>query len=424
MTDLDRNSKADTVFLSKRGDGGSDDLSLDISQERTDITFAGTYVHESPSARAAITYPRELSVTFAAQTGDAGILLNHGNAAGTSYTYRMRVNAGALECMENGTLRVSVALPSLILGGAQDYVAHWSTFAIGTSVRSEVMVHCVDTGVFAHGFATHAAPTTNASWDLTIGGYGAGVSAYDVDAIDSVRISQRFHSLTEGREDWITQSTKPTITARLRNPTLPVDTDTLIGLEGGFAGPAYLWAGAASRDNDRRLVGSVINLRPPAQFAISTASYVATPQRFRHLPGSVYVQTREHTWYRPVPPGCNRVWARAHVRLYTLSDPIDVGFRCYTLPGFPYAKEPKQVQAQHFGSTVFLNTSHSTNDGAWVDLGSVVVQPDENGCVLFALAHVLDIGDPNVDDMHVSLRAMQVTPYYEPSDADGFDASP
>ncbi len=422
MTDLDRNSKADTVFLAKRADGGSADLEIDLSQERTDITYVATYLHESPSARTAITYPRELSILFWAETGDAGILINHGNVAGTSYTYRMRINTGALECMENGSLRVSVALPSLSLGGSRRYLAHWSTFAIGSDVRSEVMVYCLDTDAAAHGFATHAATTTNVAWDLTIGGYGAGVSAYDVDLIDIVRIGQRFHSLTEAREDWINESTKPSVQGRLRDPTLPIE--PRVADEGEFAGPCYLWSGAASRDNDRRLVGPVINLRPPAQFTVSTASYSDTPQAFRDLGSTGYKLGRSLLWYRPIPPGCNRVQARVHVRLFSLSDPVDLGFRFYSFENFPFAGEPKAPLASYFGDTVFLNTTHSVHSGQWVDLGSLAVKRDEWGCAVLALAHSFDLDDSNVDDMRFAVRAVQVTPYYEPSDAGGLDASP
>lgn len=424
MTDLDRNSKADTVFLGKRLDGGADDMAVDISQERIDLDYLGTYLEETASARTAITTPRELSMLFSAVSGDSGILLNHGNVAGTSYTYRMRVNAGALECMENGSLRVSVALPSLVLGGDQDYVAHWSTFPLGSQVRSEVMVICLDTGVAAHGFATHAAPTTDATWNLTVSGYGAGVSGYDIDKIDAVRIGQRFHSTTEGYNDWVAESTKPTIAARLRGPTLPLTPATRIADEGAFAGPGYLWPGAASRDDDRRLIGPVINLRAPAQFTISTGAYSSAPQRFRDLGASGYKLTREHTWYRPLPPTCNRVYARAFVRLFSLSDPVDLGFRFYSFANFPWAGEPKGVQASYFGSTVFLNTTHSVHGGQWVDLGSVAVKPDDWGYVPLALAHSFDLDDSNVADMRFAVRAVQVAPYYLPAEDGGLDTAP
>lgn len=435
MTDLDRNSKADTVFLAIKGGGGIPALAVDLSQERTDLTNNTTYLQEASSVRTAVTYPRELSVCFTKKTGDAGILVNHGNSAGSSYTYRMRISGNDLDCYENGNLVVSVPLPG-VAGSDRRFMAHWSSrpdLLNPGQVRSELTVYNFATSAWDHAFATHTACTTNTAWDFNVGGYGAGTLAYDVADIDTVRVGTRFHSQVEAREDWVSESTKPSIDGVLRSAILPIDTGSDVGTSGDFAGPAYLWSGASTRAADKRLMSPVLNMRPLDQYAIEQADYVGDPteQGFKAPPGApTYRWTRGCVWRRIVPPGCNRVHARAFIRTWTIGDgPCEMLFRMYSVGNHHIGGVAPGALIPYHGATGSRQVDDASDGGGWVDLGVLPVARDSADPELstFMLAHSFDDGavSSDVDETRFAVFAVTIEPFYQAGDAaDGFPLTP
>lgn len=425
-TILDRNSKADTMFLGLKADGGPADMAVDQSQERTDLTDNTTYLQETSSARLAITYPRELSVCFTKKTGDAGILVNHGTSNGVSWTYRMRVSGNDLDCSENGVLRVSVTLPG-VAGTDRRFLAHWSTrqdLFDPTKVRSELSVYNFTTGVWAHAFATHSAATTNVAWDFNVGGYGAGTLAYDVGDMDTVRVGKRFHSQAEAHEDWVAESTKPDLLGRVRDAALPIAAD--IGIEGEFAGPAYLWAGATARDVDRRLVSPLVNVRLPSEFVIAKADYLDSGSRrlYRTAPGDPqFYLAAQHWWYVPVPPHMNKARVRIFVRMFTVDEgPCSMIFKAVSWANFPFAGEPAKTPVIYRTGGTFLSEDHASGGGEWVELGDLHLARDEFGCTSICIAHSFEFGVDSeaADDTRFAVLAVTVEPYYLPNDP-GFD---
>lgn len=418
MTSLNRNSKADTVLLCDRTDGLSA-LATDQSQYRTDLTNNTTYLSEAASARTAITYPREISGYFEADSNDVGIIVNHGNAAGTSYTYRVRVNSGVLEVAENGILRASVALPN-VAPVDRAYCFQWSTRAEGTSVRTELTV-CDITGggVFAHAYGLHAAGTTNAAWDLTISGYGAGVSGHDITKIWAVRIGQRFHSQAELKEDWFSESTPPTLEATLRDAPLPFNRDTALGDESAFAGPVYLWGGATVRQCDRRLISPLANMRI-ADRGVALLDNTFTPaQRYLRAWGDNRLRFCGQTIaYRPVSPKTNRIRARLQCVVWSAGGtPCDLQFSLYSVAGFDWEGEAKQKRVYYYTPMVTATLDHGGIGavGEWVDLGDTRIAVDDWGCSLFmlAVAFDLDSGSVAADDTRLMLQALTIEPYYQ-----------
>ena len=165
-TSIDRNSKPDTVFLCLPAGGGAAALVVDGSQSRTNLTNNTTYVSEANSARTALSSPRELTVVVEIASGQSGVLLFHGNAGG--YSYRIRINAGAVEVAENGILLLSVAPPGLAVG-AQEYAILWAQHADGASVRSELAVVNTATSEWAHAQGTHTGFAPSAADSFIIG---------------------------------------------------------------------------------------------------------------------------------------------------------------------------------------------------------------------------------------------------------------
>lgn len=432
MTTLNRNSKADTVFLGLKGDGGPDDMAVDISQERTDLDYQTTYLREDSSARTAITTPREISLLFVAKTGDSGILINHGTNDGASYTFRIDITGGALRCLENGSVRCQVNLPGLA-GSDREFVAQWSTRPEGSQVRSELIIINDTIGTLAFSFATHAVCTTSTSWNLQVAGYGNGASsAYDIGDINGVRIGKRAHSMPEAIEDWRAESTKPTLTATTRDAVLPIDADTDIAAVGGFAGPAYLFGGAAARDADRRLVSPLVNVRAPAEFNIAKADHTDGSRKwFRPTPDDpAFYLSAQHFHYVPVPPNVSRAQVRIFVRVHTIdAGPCDMLFAAYSAAGWPFAGEPAQDLTYHRTGNTICNTDHPSGGGEWLDLGDVQIARDDWGMSSFMIAHSFDNGDDSeaADETLFSILAIIVEPFSAPASSGpglGFDQEP
>jgi len=419
-TALDRNSKHDTVLLLDSAGG----LSVDISQERDNLTNNTTYLREASSARTAITTPREITVLFTAKSGDSGILVFHGTTDGASSTYRIDVTSGALRCLENGNLRVQATLPSLAVGD-RSYAAQWSTRPEGSSVRSELIVQCLTTGTYAHGFGTHAVGTTNTGWALQVAGYGNGpTSAYDIADIKGVRIGKRFHSQVEFVEDWVAESTKPDLLGRVRDAALPIVSD--IGVEGEFAGPAYLHAGATARDVDRRLVSPLVNVRMPSEFLIAKADHTDTGSRrlYRPAPGDPHFYLHAGLWwYVPVPPHMNKARVRIFVRMFTVDEgPCSMIFKALSWANYPFAGEPAKAPVIYHTSGVFISEDHASGGGEWVDCGFLHLARDELGCTSICIAHSFESGADSeaVDDTRFAVLAVTVEPFFLPNDP-GFD---
>lgn len=422
MTDLHRLSKADTVFLGLVAGG----LAVDQSQERVDLTDNTTYLRESSSARTAITAPREISLLFTAKTGDSGILLNHGTNDGASSTFRVDVTGGVLRCLENGSVRVQAALPALS-GSDREFIAQWSTRPEGTQVRSELIVINDTIGTLAFAFATHAVGTTNSGWSLQVGGYGnAPTTPYDIADISGVRIGKRFHSMTEAVEDFRAESTKPALLGTVRDAVLPINAD--LGLEGQFAGPAYLLAGAAARDDDRRLISPLVNVRAPAEFSIAKADHTGDNRRFyRTAPGDPgFYLAAQHWHVVPVPPNVNKARVRIFVRMHTVdAGPCDLIFAAYSWANFPFVGEAVKPPVIYRTGNTLINETHASGGGEWLDLGDVQLARDEFGLTSICLAHSFDYDEDSkaADDTVFAVLAIVVEPYSKPADP-GFDTSP
>lgn len=418
MTALPRLSKADTIVLLEPSGAGAAALATDVGQERTNLTNATTYVHESPSARAALTYPREISVVVDLNRNDIAVLVEHGNGTG-SYTYRMTVTEGAVVCAENGVSRVTGSLT--VDGVVRRYMLHWSTRPEGTSVRHELLLVNMATNTVVFSTALAAAPTTNAAWNLYVNGDGAGGgSALPVTRYRTVRIGRRHHSTTEAWEDYISQTAPPSLTALQRTPLLTFPSSELpIAESGAFAGPAYLWAGAACRQADRRLVTALVNLQP--RFPYVEANNYAPTRYFRDAyDDDAYHLSVRYLWGAWTHPKTNKVRARVFARVHEndgLPTTAPVYLRLYSIEGHPNAP------AKYYYTTSAVISAANGTLGAWVELGELPLARDAEGFTYLALAFSigLDAGVPGEGSTRLTVRAVQIEPIYVESEGMGLD---
>ena len=422
MTDLSRLSKSDTVFLCEPGGSGAAALATDIGQERTSLTNNTTYVSESPSARAALSAPREVAVVVDLTNASSGVLLFHGNVG--AYGYRVRVNAGAIEVSESALLLVSVTIPDMA-AGARACLVSWCQREEGVDVVSEVAVCNLVTGAWAFGTATHSPNAVSATDDLVIGAAFGGATTFSggVSAFHTVRLSRRFHATTEQAEDFVAETTPPAMTGRRRAPmaTGPAD-ELLISNEGQLAGPSFLWALAATRAADTRTVTPLVNVVPVSPYR-ETHDY--QPERyFRQAPDSaVYHMPVRYLCHAYAAPKTNTAWVRVHVsaaHLFAGPAICPIQLRMYSLanlavgqPGMP------QPLAWHKTATTTITTPSS----GWLDLGALRLTKETSGLTYLALAFSFDLDagtDPLAPDTAFVVNAITCEPYFKDLGGGGF----
>lgn len=425
MTAIDTNSKADTRFLSYYPAASSANLATDWSQYRTDLTDGTTYCSEGSSARTALVTPeRTLELKFTHTAGGSGILLNHGTTDGVSYTYRVDVNKDSLRFLANGSAIASIELNTT---GSKAWVVRWATRASGSSYLSECDAYNATDGAWSSASVTHSAHTTDVAWQFNVGGRGAGVSVYSagVTAITMVRVSTRYHSRSECAEDWIATSTPDAQTGTTRCGNLPVASSTDLGSHGAFAGPALLIAGDATRNNDRRLLGPVLNLAVSANNEL-TASYAPTPMVRKAIGSSTYRWRIDLCWQAPCHPAATHARVRLHVKhTQTAGSPLPVYFRMYSLNRLPQIQkvqlEPQPPIVQHYAGGS-INTTH-TGNGEWIDLGTLTLSrlgPDLMTYLLLAWDVNHDAGAIDEPSQVVHLNRVTVDPFTKPAGSGKF----
>ena len=266
MTAIDRNSKADTRFLSDYPNGPSvAAAATDIGQWRTNLTNNTTYASEAASSRTALTL-RTLEVGITASNAAVGTVLYHGATDNSAYTYKIRFNAGAIEFAENTVLLASI---NFVAPAPVDLWMRWSARYDEDSTGD--VVHEIDvwddTNAVWVGSAIvkQGEGTTNAAWQLNVGGYGAGVDIFDegIDQVIAVRISTRYHSRLEFVADWITTPTPEAQTTATRCGPLPIA--GALGSADEWAGPALLGAHLSTARSDQRLFSPLVNERYPGR---------------------------------------------------------------------------------------------------------------------------------------------------------------
>lgn len=424
MTTLNMNSKGDTVLLLDAGGAGID---VDISEQRTDPAPLGFVLTEAPSARAALTAPRELAVFLEMNAADDGVLLYHGAPGGSpNYTFEMSTTfASTLECRENGDVSNAVAIPGLAGPGTKRVLLHWSTRPYGAETISELMAYNLDTGECNVALRAHAARTTNAAWDLVVGAGAGGSDPFvgGLVALLAVRIGRRFHSTTEAKEDWVSTSLPPLLTARRRPPRLPIVTP--LEDEGEFAGPVYGDALLNTRSVELRAVGPLVNMRPTVPHP-ETNDY--SPVRyFRAAPDSdAFHWCVRYLQHVIVPPKCNRARVRAHVQMWRTNPIIGtctMHFRCYSAAYLPLVDGPNKPMVTTRTASATINTDHTASGvGEWVDLGELKLTTEDETrrtYLVLAFSFGLDTGASDEANTICRIKAWTVEPYRNDADQGG-----
>lgn len=430
-TSLLKTSKCDSVLLL---DVAAGDVFTDFSQERQDLDDnSPTYLSEWPSARAALTEPREISLVVDLRNTSSGILINHGS--GGSVGYRISISGAVVSCSDSGGPILTVTVPDLIGGADRRVLISWCCRPedqVTTPCVHELSVYNFTTSAWAFARIASTAQITDASWNLTINGNdsGTGGLAGGMDLYRNVRIGRRFHSTSEQALDWVSEPTPPDQDARVRPPLLTMTGLPIMG-EGEFAGPSYLWAGGNSQSVELRTSSPMVNMYPlsPAE---EDSTY--SPTRYFRKAPAPDANFRWSTRYLRrllIGPKHNAARVRVFLQSYNKDEdgPTRIFLRCYSATGLPLMGQPPTKLKFSRTATTTVEVDHGlTGLGEWFDLGKLTLIRELEAAdrpwwrTYCMLGSYIDPDDDLAEaDTYFKIKAWTVEPFRDDSDGGGFD---
>lgn len=390
MAVFNRNCKADTRGLFINSGGGAVDLAQNKALGFANLANNTTYLTQA-STLFATRSPREISVVANLSNSQTGILVNYGSTDGTQYIYRVEVSAGAVSFRQAGSVLASVPLPG-VNGTPSSYVIHWSTGFddVSSTHYSEFAVCRLASGAWTISRANHAQPpAAGGGWQFNLSGYGAGSSLFSggLSNITSVRISRRFHSTTEAREDWQTESSTPAPTGYVpgielapvssevyqADPDDPVADAILDPLT--FAGPAQWLTALHSGVHRQRLYSPIINVEmnnPP------TLQSTWAPTEFYKVDQQGFFYGVNHLYVCPCPrtPGSGGLYGRVWVHVQTWVAGGAPGGTTPKLRVIARASSTPVGEDASYSQIVQCTTNHGSNGiGQILDLGEISLRP-------------------------------------------------
>lgn len=395
---IDANSKADTVFLCRASGGG---LTDDLSQYHLDLTDEGGGIYTSTDNRFNVSSPRELSILIDANLGDEGFLLYYGDEDWNDASYVMRVSGGTVLFFVGTSYIDYVDMPNV---GVTDksYLIHWSTMydPIAVSYMSEIAVCETGSETWVVKKVFHAAPTSSNDFKFCLTGFFWDGSGVYTNTITAARVSRRWHSTTEAREDWVSTSAAPSVTGvspevqlspSMADPFSLTNSEVLaegIANTHSFAGPAFFWGATSQWANRLRQMAPLVNVGINNPMTLSAA--ISSSAWHDDAPSGSYRLPLSYLFARPIPGVCDRAKVRLHIQgwieagspLGTSMDPV---FRVFAMSKLP--SQPGMLVWQQ-SSTATVSTNHtSTGVGQWYDLGSVSLPVKAGEICYFAVGY-------------------------------------
>ncbi|MCY1055443.1 hypothetical protein [Nannocystis sp. SCPEA4] len=418
------NSKADTVFL---GDTSVTSLYRDQSQFHTDLEDQGTY-YDSNDDRFAITSPRELTVIVQLTNTDSGVILYYGTDSGASFTYRLQLTAGSIQCRHNssGSPIITLAPPNLGVS-ERSYLIQWSTCPeyVTNQHLSELSICDLATGTWALARNIHSAPTANLAHSFAVAATGNGSLPFSgtVADITCVRVGRRFHSSQEAHQDWVSLTSAPATAGlylppencpHLNDPYSVANAEDVgeaLANNYAFAGPA-LWLGnIQGRKNRLRLYSPIVNQGSPNPVTLDR--FFDPSSRFVTAPDGLYTLSIYHFWRRPLPKGCTALKARVHAQTWLEMGAPGGSVVSIGLKAFSMTKLPHQAGMEwSASSSVTLSTNHgASGTGEWCDLGLLPVRIISGTADLSYLAIAFRINSvTGADYNRLKIKHVQIEP--------------
>lgn len=438
MTAIDRNSKADTRFLSTYPAASVSDLCTDIGQYRTALSNGTTYAYEASSVRTGLIKPRTIEFKIYHTPGDEGYVVYHGNSDATAFTYAVFISKSQVVFWDqDGITEMTVDLDAV---SPAQYLVRWACRpgeVSGTTIH-ECDAYNYGTGEWSSTRQVQDDTTTDAGWQLNLGGYGAGVDVFDagMDQVSFVRISARYHSREESYQDWVGESTPPTcegIRSAIYEPYPPEHTHAHLQLTS--AGPWIMFSGGYTQRANRAQNSPLLNVRL-SDSCILTNAYDPTPWVRKAIGSSLYRWRTDLVFWRPTPAWATHAYVRIFADHYhdVMVDSRPVKVRMYSLDRLPILGQivnkgqppPPPVVYSYVSATIEIDQT-APSGGAWWDLGLLkLCRGGSPYGTYFAFAWQVndDIGDPDEDAQYLLPHQLVCEPVTVPageSEFGGFD---
>ena len=414
------NAKDDTRFYSTSSAGLEVDLSHladDISVGTNSFFESGAQARWDVGARAAWELDVDMNDT------DTGFLFTY--EAGGSGVRLELLTGGVVEARVDGSLVATVTIPDIDAGG-DNVIISWSLdlnpYTTGASnvVHSELRVFNVDDSSFDQDIVLHAQPGSTAATAIWLARTSGGSAAFTGTANELRFSAGRFHPVAEAREDFVANTSAPTLTLETRRE-VPVPTrDSGIAAHDNFTGPIYMSVAAGLEQADLRQAGHIWSERfrdqPDLDETIETNRALADPD------GDGFTFTGQYLVHRPLSLSVNRLRVRVHVQSFRVdaSPPDNVLVRVYSMnrppSGLASDLGPEPSLVFFFEELTVLSADGSGNTGgAWYtfDLLSIARDSQAAGTWIALAFDVTDDGGGGTDDQRWRIRAWTGEPGIE-----------
>lgn len=394
-------AKDDTVFLGESTSGTLSEMATDLSQNGADFTVGGGrfYDNTSPDSSYASTGTWCVDAKVACDNTDSGTIWSVYDSGGL--VREILLSSGTLTFKVDDSSIGTVDIPS-VSGSTEEIAISWahvanplSTGASDASLSS-ITVYNIDQEDYDCTQILHAAP---ASTTPTLVIFGSQQSAANLFS-GAWRIARysagREHTPTEAYEDLVTQTGGWGSVYRKRLQKWTPDQNSTIADENKFAGPGYLLAGYAARQNDLRqvstILGEVYRYGDSPTIGADAAADIGITNgdededaAFADVADPNYIHVLPFMRWRPIPPVVKKLRARVQIIKHANSgtSDLDVYVRCYANTDNPASSG---VQSSHT-SEVLAHLDYTVIDTPeWLDLGLFDPVRDDEGGALFTLA--------------------------------------
>jgi hypothetical protein len=383
------NAKDDTLYLGVSGTGLIAELATDLSQHGDDQS-AGASWHWEPSAGAGRFDVQDwtMEVDCEVTTASTGRAFSFGSGA-TGMGLRFGNVAGQVDIIVAGSTRGALALPG-VSGSAQRFVIGWiceanpRTTGASDALRSTLYAWNMATGAYAQIVLLHPVRSSGTSdfvwWATTSGGSNNFTGTKYACRFSTARR----RPVTETHEDFVAQTSSPTLELATRCEFPIVEPGSVLGEAGRLVGPVHFMAAQAVKQNAFRAFSPIVNEAYLNRLEITASTFTEVPTQHRLAePDAAYTLFSPFLFYRPIPPAATHLRVRVFIKQWNLGGRILV--RCYAFNRPPLGAavvDMTDALVAPFCEGGASLTDHGSGgtDGEWIDLGLVAPARNSDGC--------------------------------------------
>jgi hypothetical protein len=244
--------------------------------------------------------------------------------------------------------------------------------------------------------------------------------AYD-GLITIVSVHHRAMTLRELHNDHVTAAGTLVTDCLVGREAIPLTLESGIGAQDECYGPTHYWA-AHHHQNMRRRTATARAERFPG--LVLSDSYASAGEEWIYaVPGTDYRAHLGQIMAIPVQPTCNRLWVRAHVKLWVTSGAaVPTGLRVYSCNRPPVLFDDTEAEplVSSYLESVVTRNDGALGAGSWTIEGFVTIRRSSSadamreGWTYVVLAWAIDpaAGSANDANARVQWNAVQLVPCY------------